>query len=339
MAGDWIKMRSNLWDDPRVSGLCDLTDSTEGHVIGGLYWLWAAADQHSEDGLMTGLTLTAIDRKTGIKGFGQALLSIGWISESDDGIVISRFEEHNGASAKRRSMEAQRKANTRKVSASDADKSRTESGQGAELEKEKEKEKEKELKEKTSKKDNAGTGDAADTERLCSPPGVNPSETEKPEPPPTPPGRPRDIPDEPPAVSAHGAICAYVRSKGMMATPSDQEFRDLITRGAEMQHFVDAVALAQERGKPWKYMLGIVKNMLQEQIEAAKAKPRLSTGPPPAPVRLFRKGWDSSPFGVHEVGTELGIPKREDEDEIQYRDRMRLAVKERETQGQQRSVA
>lgn len=29
MAGDWIKMRSNLWDDPRVTGICDLTDQKE----------------------------------------------------------------------------------------------------------------------------------------------------------------------------------------------------------------------------------------------------------------------------------------------------------------------
>lgn len=48
MAGDWIKMRSNLWDDPRVARICDLTDVGEAAVVGGLYWLWATADQHSE---------------------------------------------------------------------------------------------------------------------------------------------------------------------------------------------------------------------------------------------------------------------------------------------------
>ena len=110
MAGDWIKMRSNLWDDPRVSMLVDLTDTSEAAVVGALYWLWATADQHSDDGLMVGLTLKAINRKTGINGFGEALVSIGWIADSPDGILIVRFEEHNGETAKARSQTARRVA-------------------------------------------------------------------------------------------------------------------------------------------------------------------------------------------------------------------------------------
>lgn len=129
MAGDWIKMRSNLWDDPRVSSLCDKTGSSEASIIGGLYWLWSTADQHTEDGLMPGLTLRSIDRKTAITGFGESLVSIGWISEETDGIVIVRFDEHNGTSAKRRCTEAQRKANSRKLSAYDADTTPTETRQ------------------------------------------------------------------------------------------------------------------------------------------------------------------------------------------------------------------
>lgn len=131
MAGDWIKMRGNLWDDPRVSRLCDLTDQGEAAVVGGLYWLWATADQHTEDGIMPGLTLRQIDRKTGIQGFGQALCDIGWLVDEPAGVRIVNFEEHNGASAKRRSLDAQRKANVRSVSASQADNERTEDGQKA----------------------------------------------------------------------------------------------------------------------------------------------------------------------------------------------------------------
>ena len=143
MAGDWIKMRGNLWDDPRVSRLCDLTDQPEAMVIGALYWLWSSADSHTEDGLMPGLSLKGIDRKSGVPGFGKALLDVGWIAEVEGGIAIVRFDEHNGKSAKRRSMEAKRKGEVRKVSASDADKPKTESGKGAELELERELEKEK----------------------------------------------------------------------------------------------------------------------------------------------------------------------------------------------------
>jgi len=139
MAGDWIKMRGNLWDDPRVAAIVDATDSSEAAVVGGLYWLWAAADQHTEDGFMPGLSLRQIDRKTGVAGLGAAIVAVGWITEEQGGIRISRFDEHNGSSAKRRCSEAKRKGAVRKVSASDADKVRTDCGSDAELEKEKEK--------------------------------------------------------------------------------------------------------------------------------------------------------------------------------------------------------
>jgi hypothetical protein len=110
MAGDWIKMRSNLWDDPRVARLCDLTDCGEAAVIGGLYWLWSTADQHSEDGCMPGLTPRSIDRKTGIPGFAAALIEIDWLADDPQGVVLKRFEEHNGASAKARAQTAKRVA-------------------------------------------------------------------------------------------------------------------------------------------------------------------------------------------------------------------------------------
>lgn len=113
MAGDWIKMRSNLWDDPRVARLSDETGQHEATVIGGLYWLWATADQHTEDGILHGMTLRAIDRKTGITGFGEALVAIGWVADHPDGVRIVNFEEHNGLSAKKRALTARRVASHR----------------------------------------------------------------------------------------------------------------------------------------------------------------------------------------------------------------------------------
>ena len=128
MAGDWIKMRGNLWDDPRVARICDLTDQGEAPVIGALYWLWATADQHTEDGVMPGLTLRQIDRKTGVPGFADALCTVGWLADHPEGVRIVRFAEHNGASAKRRASDAQRKASGRAMSARDADTTRTDDG-------------------------------------------------------------------------------------------------------------------------------------------------------------------------------------------------------------------
>ena len=103
-------MRSNLWDDPRIARLADLTESSEAAVVGGLYWLWATADQHSTDGTMHGLSTKGVDRKTGVKGLGQALCDIGWLADHPEGVRICHFDEHNGSSAKKRCQTAARAA-------------------------------------------------------------------------------------------------------------------------------------------------------------------------------------------------------------------------------------
>jgi len=128
-------MRSNLWDDPRIAKICDITNKREAEVIGGLYWIWSMADDQSTDGRLEGLSLGAIDRKTGIKGLGAALVKIGWILESEDGVEIARFDEHNGASAKRRSTEAKRMQFVRKPKDSCVQSMRTESEHHAQLDK------------------------------------------------------------------------------------------------------------------------------------------------------------------------------------------------------------
>lgn len=106
-------MRSNLWDDPRISAICEKTGSTEAPVIGALYWLWATADQHSVDGILPGMSCKSIDRKTGVPGIGNALVDVGWIADHTEGVRIVRFEEHNGASAKKRCLTAKRVADHR----------------------------------------------------------------------------------------------------------------------------------------------------------------------------------------------------------------------------------
>lgn len=110
MAESWIKIRTNLATDPRVSSLCDLTEERLVTVLGGLQILWAAADEHTKDGYMPGLSIKGIDRSTGILGFGTALVAIGWIEDAEGGVRIIRFSDHNGESAKKRIQTAKRVA-------------------------------------------------------------------------------------------------------------------------------------------------------------------------------------------------------------------------------------
>lgn len=124
MAGDWIKMRTDLWDDPRVVRMAASLATSRTNIIGGLYRIWSLADAYTEDGHLQGYDAEILDSALDLPGFSAALVKVGWLAISDDNLTIPRFEEHNGTSAKRRAMERNRKQRVRSVSACDADKKR-----------------------------------------------------------------------------------------------------------------------------------------------------------------------------------------------------------------------
>jgi len=123
----WIKMRTNLVDDPRVGKIALVCSTTEPTVLGALFILWSIADQHSTDGHLPFMSEDWLDGRVGLPGFSDALRGVGWLGTPEsgsEGLLVPSFDEHNGASAKRRAMEASRKGRVRKSSASNADKVR-----------------------------------------------------------------------------------------------------------------------------------------------------------------------------------------------------------------------
>ena len=131
MAGDWIKMRIDLQTHPKVFRMVSALQADRLRIIGGLHVAWSIFDTHSSDGVLVGYTVDAMDAVVGWPGFTQAMIDVEWAAVEDDGsLVMPRFDEHNGASAKRRANDAERKRNDRKnpvrnLSASDADSLRT----------------------------------------------------------------------------------------------------------------------------------------------------------------------------------------------------------------------
>lgn len=132
MAGDWIKMRVDLQTHPKVFRMVSALRADRLRVIGGLHVAWSIFDTHSADGVLHGYTTDAMDAVIGWPGFTQAMIDVEW-AELDEGgsLVMPRFDEHNGASAKRRANDSERKRSSRKSdsvrnpSASSADKTRT----------------------------------------------------------------------------------------------------------------------------------------------------------------------------------------------------------------------
>ena len=132
MAGDWIKMRVDLQTHPKVFRIVSALKADRLRVIGGLHVAWSVFDTHSADGVLHGYTVEAMDAVIGWPGFTQAMVDVEWAHIDDTGsLVMPRFDEHNGASAKRRANDSERKRASRKgapvrnLSASDADSLRT----------------------------------------------------------------------------------------------------------------------------------------------------------------------------------------------------------------------
>jgi uncharacterized phage protein (TIGR02220 family) len=136
MAGAWIKMRMDLQTHPKVVRIASALSADKYRVIGGLHAVWSVFDAHCEDGRLNGYTPEAMDSIIGWPGFSAAMQSVDWLVTADGpSLLMPRFDEHNGASAKRRADDAERKRRARAsedrpppvpdLSAPDADTKRT----------------------------------------------------------------------------------------------------------------------------------------------------------------------------------------------------------------------
>lgn len=127
MADEWIKMRRNLLNHPKVVRISSALLADKFRTVGGLHAVWSVFDEFSVDGKLNGYSFSAMDSSIGWPGFCEAMGSVNWLLQDGQSLVVPEFDEHNGASGKRRSQEAKRKNEARKLSALDADKNRTKS--------------------------------------------------------------------------------------------------------------------------------------------------------------------------------------------------------------------
>lgn len=140
MAGDWIKMRVDLYRDPKVCMIADILMADDGelakHVnqikqrdmtvtrnvmrnvtVGALVTVWGVirlrGKRLNDDLTLRGVSLSVIDDLSEVPGFGVAMRKVGWVEESEDGIVFPHFfEEYNvdpNEDAKAKNAERQRR--------------------------------------------------------------------------------------------------------------------------------------------------------------------------------------------------------------------------------------
>lgn len=113
MAGDWIKMRNDLPNDPAVYKIATLTKLDRFAVVGRLYAFWSWADKHAVDGRVDGASSHIVDDVTRHDGFAEALVSVNWLTLGEDFIALPHHERHNGESAKERGLKNARQARWR----------------------------------------------------------------------------------------------------------------------------------------------------------------------------------------------------------------------------------
>lgn len=108
MAGDWIKMRTRLHEDPAVERMVELTGLDAFGVIGRLHRLWSWASEQFRNGCAPGVTDVRIDARVAHNGFARAMCDVGWLRIEDGGISFPRWNTHNSKSAKVRALARER---------------------------------------------------------------------------------------------------------------------------------------------------------------------------------------------------------------------------------------
>ena len=86
MDHELIEIGLNFDTHPRVLQMARLMKTSELHIVGCLWKLWAWAREHDIDSHAGGVPRTAPDLLIGMVGFTDALLECGWLEETGDGL-------------------------------------------------------------------------------------------------------------------------------------------------------------------------------------------------------------------------------------------------------------
>ena len=113
MAGDWLKFEKATLDKPEVFAIAADLGLDPDAVLGKLLRVWSWFDTHTESGNARRVTSLLLDRIAGATGFTDAMVSVGWMEVTDDGVQQPGFDKHTGQSAKTRATTARRVAKSR----------------------------------------------------------------------------------------------------------------------------------------------------------------------------------------------------------------------------------
>jgi hypothetical protein len=125
----WIKIETHTPDKPEIRQVARLCQCSKAEAFLAFFRVFVWLDEQTDDGQVEFFTAEDADELGGLPGLGHALEAVHWITFSPRGAVVANWDRHNGQSAKRRCLDAERKRSVRErsgqMSAAEADALRT----------------------------------------------------------------------------------------------------------------------------------------------------------------------------------------------------------------------
>lgn len=148
MAGDWIKMRTDLYRDPKVCVMAECLMDPDGElarhvnqncqrnmtvtrnvtrnaIVGALVTVWGVSrhrgKRQGDDLIVHNITPNVLDDIADMPGFGDAMMFVGWAVKNDSGLTFPRFfEEFNSEPVPSKAAERQRRYRQKRVTSQSA---------------------------------------------------------------------------------------------------------------------------------------------------------------------------------------------------------------------------
>ena len=114
MSAYWIPYSINLPQKPKTIRMAKNAGIHPNEMATRCMIAWAWAQDQTVDGFIEGLTPEDLSAAVGIPGLGEAMQSVGWIIQTEEGITFPKWERYNGRAAKKRMLDAERKRRQRR---------------------------------------------------------------------------------------------------------------------------------------------------------------------------------------------------------------------------------
>ena len=112
----WIKVETHTPDKAEIRQLARRCGCTKAEAFLAFFRLFVWLDEETDDGIVEFLTPEDVDEIGGLPGLGGALAEVHWLSFGPNGLMVANWDRHNGQSAKRRCLDAERKRRVRQES-------------------------------------------------------------------------------------------------------------------------------------------------------------------------------------------------------------------------------